>query len=352
MLTNETSQKVLTIGCYFKHPHGGIAQVLANYQKYVFPTFKAIVNSRRNSGVKNAWYAISGIVLTFWRLTFDRNIKLVHIHTSSNHSFQRSVLFAHIAKCFGKKVIMHVHSGAFKDYVSGHDDFVRKQLNRVDGIIALSESWKSFFVNELQCEHVYVLNNVISPPLSGGKSVNHDGLSLLFLGLIQKQKGIYDLIDVVHKCARDGVNVKLNIGGNGEVERLKELINELSLQNNVIFHGWVSGEQKAQLFRNNDVLVLPSYYEGLPLSVVEAFSYGKPVIASSVGAIPEIVLHGQNGFLIQPGDVEALQQCIIQLEANQGLLNSMANHASEAALHFLPDFVSTQLEKIYKSVLS
>ena len=114
MLTRKISGHILTIGCEYRHPKGGVAQVMYNYEKYVFPVFNCIVNSGGTNNVAKLLKAISGYLLMAIHLTTDSHLRIVHIHTSSYNSFKRSAYFVRLAKAFGRKVVLHIHGGDFK----------------------------------------------------------------------------------------------------------------------------------------------------------------------------------------------------------------------------------------------
>ena len=107
MLTRKISGHILTIGCEYRHPKGGVAQVMYNYEKYVFPVFNCIVNSGGTNNVAKLLKAISGYLLMAIHLTTDSHLRIVHIHTSSYNSFKRSAYFVRLAKAFGRKVVLH-----------------------------------------------------------------------------------------------------------------------------------------------------------------------------------------------------------------------------------------------------
>lgn len=100
---------------------------------------------------------------------------------------------------------------------------------------------------------------------------------------IGHNKGIYDLIGVIalHKKEFHG-RQKLRVGGNGEVDKVKILIKEKKISDIVSYEGWVSGGRKVELLDVSDAYILPSYKEGLPISILEAMSYGLPMISTKV----------------------------------------------------------------------
>ena len=101
-----------------------------------------------------------------------------------------------------------------------------------------------------------------------------------------------------------------------------------------------------------DVYILPSYHEGLPISVLEAMSYGKPVISTNVGGIPEIVKPGFNGWLFQPGDHQALNTIIREAMNNKDLLKQYGNNSLRLSKNYTPESVFQSLNQLYKQVLN
>lgn len=126
--------------------------------------------------------------------------------------------------------------------------------------------------------------NHVATIIDGGvpKWINSrtDASPLLFLG---HNKGIYDLIDVIalHKKEFHG-RQKLRVGGNREVDKVNILIKEKKISDIVSYVGWVSGGRKVELLDVSDAYILPSYKEGLTISILEAMSYGLPMISTKV----------------------------------------------------------------------
>ncbi len=123
-----------------------------------------------------------------------------------------------------------------------------------------------------------------------------------------QKKGVYDIIEAAKRI--ENPNVVINLYGDGELEIFEKLIQENNLQDKVKIKGWISGEQKNKAIKESDIYILPSYNEGLPMSILEAMACGLPVISTPIGGIAEAVKDGVNGYLIQPGDYEALTEKI------------------------------------------
>lgn len=352
MIKPSLDSKVLTVGCSCSNPRGGIAVVLNNYKKYVYSRFNYVANSTNGNSLVNALFLLIAIPWFLFKLLCCRRIKLVHIHTASNRSFMRSAIFVRIAHCFHKKVLIHIHGGRFMIYYNRKTSFVEKIINKCDGIITLSTEWESFFKDKFPSIPVYVLENVIAPP-EIIPTKNDDVLHLLYLGLITKQKGIYDLLEVI---SGNHIDLKgklmLHIAGNGETEQLTNLITNRKLNDCVKYEGWVNGLRKTELLNACDVFILPSYNEGLPISILEAMSYHKPIISTPVGGIPSVVDHEINGILFTPGDHTELKNALNTYINNPQLIDSHGEESAKRVAPFLPENVANRLSTIYENYLN
>ena len=349
-IDKELSSKVLTIGCKYMPPRGGIAQVLWNYDNLIFEEFKFIENSRKSNVGINLIIALWALFKLFLKLLSDKKIKMLHIHTASEISFKRSTFFLMVGKLFGKKVVMHIHGGGFEKYYNAHKEFVIKNLKKCDKIISLSQDWVDFY-SSIGFESACV-ENVIPEPILMQSNKADNLVHMLYLGLIVERKGIYDLLEVLsnHRQEFEG-KVFLHIGGNGEVEKLLKMIKQNNLDSFVKFEGWVDNKKKVELLNLCDVFVLPSYIEGLPLSVVEALSYNMAVISTRVGGIPSIVRDDENGMLFNAGDTKGLYNALRALALDTDKLKRFQEAKNNDIDNFYPESVSKKLMAIYNSIL-
>ena len=115
----------------------------------------------------------------------------------------------------------------------------------------------------------------------------------------------------------------------GILNRLKRLLQQKGIEKNVVFPGWVRGEEKDKLLRESDLFFLPSYNEGMPMSILEAMGYGLPIISTPVGGIPKIVHNGKNGYLCEAGDVQAFSNALIEILTNDESRKRFANFSME-----------------------
>lgn len=245
---------------------------------------------------------------------------IVHVHSAADGSFYRKTIYTYLTKALGKKLVFHIHGSnfeAFRERSERNAKIVRKALNRADAIVVLSEQMKGLVAKFCDNPNVWVLPNPIVIPTEEEKASyqrRNDKVNLLFMGEIGPRKGIYDLVQALATLPEDcRSRLLLHVCGNNEIEKLKQVVNDLKLQDCCIVHGWTDGEKKKEFFSTSDVYILPSYAEGLPISILEAMAYSMPVISTEVGGIPEIVRTGVNGYLIQPGDIGELARSIEEL---------------------------------------
>lgn len=343
------ANKILTIGIDYRVVRGGVAAVENVYSTFYHP-FNHITTTVTNGQVKKLLVLCKAILQFLYWMLFHPEIKIVHVQGSVGASFWRKAIFIYIAKFFHKKVVWHMHAGRFAVFYQQHRYAVRKVVNKSDVIIALSEYWKEYFKNEFPTKRVEIIKNVISAPRVHKQQTGY--FTLLFLGLLGKNKGIYDLLECIrdHKVEFQG-KLKLYIGGNGEIEHVKQLIKEYGIADITRFEGWVSGDKKIELLNKSDAYILPSYKEGLPISILEAMSYGMPIISTPVGGIPEIVSNGENGYLVEPGNKEDIYKAIISLLNDSDLRNRMGSVSLSRVGEHLPEYVEKQLETLYDSLL-
>ena len=347
MIKEEFCRKILFLGIDYS-ARGGVAAVESAYKSFIHP-FNFISTVCDGSKLRKILILIIAIFKFVFFLLF-KECKIVHVHGASNASFWRKRIFINIAKVFGKKIVYHIHGGGFEKFTNNHEKSVRKTLNKCDCIVALSEYWKDYFTQTLDCKSVFVIKNVIPAPQIDRKP--HKKFVLLFMGLLVKEKGIYDLVEILGEYKNEYKdNLELIIGGNGNDKILNEAIVSRNVESFVHYVGWVSGQKKNDLFNTADAYILPSYIEGVPISILEAMSYGLPIISTRVGGIPEIVSEGKNGLLFDAGDKKSMKECIDIMLENKDMRTAMGENSSKMCKEHLPDHVSNQLEALYRSLL-
>jgi len=146
---------------------------------------------------------------------------------------------------------------------------------------------------------------------------------ILFVGRLSKEKGILTLL----KAVQD-IDVELKVVGDGPIRRVCERFIKENNIKNVSFEGYKSGDELKNLYRNAIFVVFPSeWYENAPMSVLESFAYGKPVVGANIGGVPEMVKNGETGLLFTPGDHRELREKIIYLLKQPSFVNKLGQKA-------------------------
>lgn len=178
----------------------------------------------------------------------------------------------------------------------------------------------------------------------------------LFLGDLRKAKGVLDLVRAAGEARRQGSAGQVLLAGR-ETEQgigpaLRSLIVAEGLEGTVRLAGFLTGAAKEQALADADCLVLPSYSEALPMAILEAMACGLPVIAASVGSIPSVIEDGVEGFLIPPGDADALARRMLQLSADAELCRRLGAAARlRVERQFSLDAMAGKILDVYRDIL-
>lgn len=344
-----------------KSAKGGISTVITQYaESGVLATLNsAHIPSWDNvSSLKKAKMAVSVTVCILTEFLMLR-LGVIHVHSACRSSFFRKSVFIMLGKALRSPAIFHLHSGEFfAEYEKS--SFLLKwwtklTLNNCSAIIVLSERWRKP-MQQLVNHHekIHVVSNPIDmklPPDFSRKQRSADQLNLLFLGEIGDRKGIFDLIPVIAKLRKKGLNIRLRCGGNGQIERLTTALNTYHLQDAIDFLGWIGYEQKIKELANADIFILPSHFEGQPMAILEAMMAEVLVVSTTAGSIPDTITNNYEGFLLAPGDQVAMEALLekIYLDLNCGR-DMVKNAKIRVERNHSPQIIKEKLVKIYDQV--
>lgn len=288
--------------------------------------------------------------------SFER-LNVVHVHMSARGSYARKSFIVRLVRLFGSKIIIHLHSGGFKSFYSeqcssSKQRHIRNTLNMADKVIVLSTQWLAWIETLLDDpSKACVVYNAVPELDLPNRLANK--LVILFLGRLGEPKGVDDLIRAFEKVATRFPDVFLDLGGDGDVDKYKAQAFALGLMGRVNFLGWVSGDVKNQCLADATIYVLPSYFEGFPMGVLEAMSANVPVVASTAGGIPDAITSGKEGLLIEAGDVDGLAAALCTLLSEPDTRAEFAKAAHEKFVRsFSPNAIFPQLDAIYNELLS
>ena len=299
-----------------------------------------IATHMSGSAAKRCCLFIKGYLHILFLMIFQRKkIDILYLHMSYKGSFTRKYLIYKLANAFGKKVIIHLHGSEFRQYYE-YSPSIRKQricelFESSERVIVLGEYGRRFVRSIAPKASIEVIHNAVAIP-NQIAVWNTQEVQLLYLGILIPRKGVRDLIDAMHilkeREPENPRNIRLVIGGTGdEMAALQEQCRLLHLEKCIDFVGWVDGEIKKKLLQSSQCLILPSYNEGLPVAVLEALSYGVPVVSTDVGSICDAVRDGIDGHLIKPHEPEQIADAIADVIENKERWSEYSRQARKIA---------------------
>lgn len=305
--------------------------------------------------VRKIWVAVLALVRFVVLLALGR-VSILHVHGASHGSFWRKRVFMRLARVFSVPVIFHLHGGEFRQFVDERLDTVSRQkvvdtLGACCLIFCLNQEVASWLAALIPNVPVQVMPNPID--LSGYSNSNAAREPMvLFLGRLEREKGVFDLLEAVAKIAERVPGIRLVLCGAGSARQaLQRLAEQRGIGALVAFPGWVDGQAKADLLQRAGVFVLPSFAEGMPMAVLEAMAAATPVVASRVGAVAEMLEGGASGFVVEPGNVPLLGEAILSALIDANATAAMTERASiRVRSAYAADVVIAHLRQCYSEV--
>lgn len=263
-------------------------------------------------------------------LLITRQYKIVHLHMTKGGSTIRKGLIAFTSNLLGIKYIIHLHTNYddyYKRYPGIFRKFVKWIFKNADYNIALSEDMGSFISEIVPESKITVIGNGVKIPSLN--PYNPENKNVLFFSVFEKGKGIFDLLRCIKLLdSRISPDIKFHICGAGEEEdAIRKEIESLGIKHRIGRFGWVDNLDKESVFMDTGIHVLPSYNEGLPMSVIETMAYGIPNISTNIPGMSSVIKDKESGFLIDPGDIEALSNRIEMLINDEGLRRKFSDNS-------------------------
>jgi len=277
-------------------------------------------------------YFLSALLKFAWARARSQ-VDLLHINVAGDGSAYRKAILATFARGLGVPYVIHVHGSRFRETWPSPRASLRaivdSMLRHSRAILVLGESWAEHIRTHLPAvtDKIRVLPNAAPARASREpRTRRSDTLHIVFLGLLGPRKGSLLLIEALARRA-GSTDWRATFAGNGDIAGHLSAAQQHGIAERLRFAGWLDTDGVDALLTDADIVVLPSYAENLPMAIIEAFAHGVPVIATPVGAIPEVVTHGKTGLITPVGDAVALAAAIDKLAASPELRGIMGREA-------------------------
>lgn len=343
-------KKVLFV---FSMPHnggyvGGVASIINSYFNHVnlfekqgfsieLFDYESKGLAKYPSKIKNVLYGIKQYKALYAKLKKEQ-VNVIHFHTSCSFLFLKDIILAYLLKKKEKaKVYLTIHVGA-----------VETIFNR----IGFAKRWCVNVLNQ-SFDHVFLLSNQLREELSqigvtkDNTSVLYNfsdleqvyaeketnTIQLLYVGAIRREKGVLDLLLALSEMSK--LDYHLNICGQLNDESIRTEFHNLvkKLSDKITLCGYVRGREKSVLYETADILILPSYHEGMPLVILEALSAGCAIVSTRVGTTTEI-LSSSNVKWVEIGNPSSLRNALYDLMTNPIELKKMQIENKAKSVNF------------------
>lgn len=295
--------------------------------------------------------ALSRVLLFPFYLDAD----VVHVHASSRVSFYRkSMYILLVALLRDVPVVIHIHGSDFDDFLEEAGPVRRAYIqfifDRCTEVVVLSEYWATVLERELTLESVSVLPNPVRAE-DFDPVYDVDPPRIVFVSNLIDRKGVEEFVTAVRRLLSwSNLEFTVTVAGKGP---RADLVTDLAAEFDAVeYHGFVSEQRKLELLDEGSMYVLPTYAEGLPISLLEGMAGGNAIVSTTVGSIPEVV-GPENGILVSPVDVDELSEVMASLVRDDDRRIAMAR-ANRVTIEeeYTWDHITEQLLAMYDRLVT
>jgi glycosyltransferase involved in cell wall biosynthesis len=303
---------------------------------------------------RNVWLALRHSLELCWLLVRHRP-DLVYFEVSQNAwAYLRDSLFILLPRATGRRVAVRLNGSDFRNFMDRSNaplrGLIRFTTARLSGVAVLGEALRPVYAGLIPADRVRVVPNGTADLFPDGdaaaaaeaRAKAGAPLTVTYLGVLYKPKGILDFIEAAARIQALGSTARFIAAGGWYSQETRSealaLVARHGLESVVTFPGIVAGEAKRALLRDSDVLVFPGIQnEGQPYVILEAMAAGLPVVSTAKGAIEDMVLHGETGFIVPDRSPDALAAAVARLDADAALRRRLGNAGRQRFLGYFTD---------------
>ncbi|WP_181257179.1 glycosyltransferase family 4 protein [Pseudaminobacter soli (ex Li et al. 2025)] len=294
-----------------------------------------------------------------WLLA-TRRYDVVHLNTATNASAWRKWSMQLLARIAGVATVIHFHGSAFPkpgDRRPGWVPVLRQVFERAGAIVVLGDYWRDFVARfyGMPPERFDVVANGVADFAPDAPQAREEGaaVQLLFAGNLTDAKGASVLLRALALLPEHLPRWRAVLAGTGDVAGFRERAAQSGLSGQVEFTGWVARDAILPLYRQADIVVLPSRNEVLPVCLLEGACAGAALVATPVGSVPDVLSEGQNGLMITTDDPESAARALAQLIADASQREEFRAASRDVYVsRFRLETMIEALREVYRKALS
>lgn len=350
--------RVLMCGSDTGRVKGGMVTVVQNYLRYTGWSKARLTylatHTEGGRGRKTLYFARAW--LKAWAGLARGRYDLVHLHVAERGSFYRKALLVRLCRRLRVPVVLHHHGAEFEDFYARLDAkqraYVAYILEQANCNLVLSEFLRGQLLEKAPAARAVVLHNAVAAPVE--RSYRPQARQIVMLGRQGWRKGSFDLLEAAAAIDQElPEDVRLWMCGDGAVEEVRQRAQELGIARRLAHAGWIDGAEKEACLAEAMVHVLPSYREGLPMSLLETMARGIPNVSTEIASIPEVIRDGETGFLLQPGDVRRLSELLLKLAGDWELRERLSCAGYRLVTErFSLEQTAAELEELYERLVT
>lgn len=296
--------------------------------------------------MRHIFYFVEANMVAMWLKT--NKIQHVHAHFGTNST--TVVMLANELSSVPYSFTVHGPEEYDKPVALSLNEKIKRSAFVV-GISSYGKAQLSRWVSHDMWPKINIVHCGLDKKFHTGK-ISPIGKTRKFVcvGRLCEQKAQPLLLEAFHILAQEGKDFELVLAGDGHLRPvLEKIIVDYNLQTKVKITGWISSTQVREEILSSQALILPSFAEGLPVVIMESMALARPVVSTYVAGIPELVLNGENGWLVTAGDVDALVDALRDVwGSTPAQLNAMGKRARKRVLQ--RHDVDTEAKKLFSLI--
>ncbi len=312
---------------------------------------------RRENRRRKLWRAINSPVQLV-AATARHRPRIMHINSAPDpKAFWRDAVYLVLAKSMGRQAILEMHGSHLPTAYGGRSRVrqaaIRGILRLANRIVLVSESDFVAYQNYDPHLSAVIIPNAVEVPAvtPPRKPVSDDAsLKLIYIGRLVRAKGVFEAVEAVRLLQARNIHVRLDLVGAGpDSEELRRSIVDAGVQDRVQVSGPQHGADKERVLEESDVLVFPTYREGLPYALLESMAAGTVPVTCSVGGIPDVLSKCECGIVVPPRDPSAVAEAVHRLHRDREMARALSEAAHRVVVeHYQVSRMASDFRRLYE----